>query len=107
MASDMVKCHRLQEETHCCHFIGYSLQLAARDLLYAPCHRKNNTCHELCYTSCEALDGKKNSLMGPPGGVDPVITDTGNFRNPSPQKINKIIIKFLNKGQTNNQLRKF
>ena len=29
----------VREETHCHHLIGYSFQLAARDLLYAPSHR--------------------------------------------------------------------
>ena len=29
-----------KEETHCCH-MGYSFQLAARDLLYAPSHYLN------------------------------------------------------------------
>ena len=28
-----------REETHCHQFMGYSLLLAARDLLYAPSHR--------------------------------------------------------------------
>ena len=35
--------------------MGYSFQLAAMILLYASCHRQNNTYHGICYTSCEAL----------------------------------------------------
>ena len=31
--------------------MGYSFQLAARVLLYAPSHRWDSTCHSLCYTS--------------------------------------------------------
>ena len=38
---------------------GYSFQLAARALLYAPSHN-------LCYTSCGALAGTRNSSMGLP-----------------------------------------
>ena len=33
------------------HHIGYSYQLTARVLLYAPSHRQDNTYHGLCYTS--------------------------------------------------------
>ena len=42
------------------------LSIRARDLLYAPSHRQDNTYHGLCYTSCGALGGKRNSSMGPP-----------------------------------------
>ena len=28
--------------------------------------------HELCYTSCSALAGMRNSSMGPPCGIDPM-----------------------------------
>ena len=48
-----------------CHHIGYSYRLAARDLLYAPSHRQDNTFHGLCYTSRGALAGTRNSSMGP------------------------------------------
>ena len=44
----------VRKETCCCH-IGYSYQLTARVLLYAPSHRQNNTYHSLCYTSFGAL----------------------------------------------------
>ena len=40
----------VRKET-CCRQIGYSYQLTARVLLYAPSHRQDNTYHGLCYTS--------------------------------------------------------
>ena len=55
----------VRKETCCCH-IGYSYQLTARVLLYAPSHRQDNTYHGLCYTSRGALAGTRNSSMGPP-----------------------------------------
>ena len=55
----------MRKETSCRH-IGYSYRLAARVLLYAPSHRQDNTYHGLCYTSCGALAGTRNSSMGPP-----------------------------------------
>ena len=65
MASDIWR-----EETHCCHYMGYFIWLAARDLLYPPSHRQNSTYHSLCYTSCGALVGTRNSSMGAPWGID-------------------------------------
>ena len=53
----------VRKETHC-HRIGYSFRLTARVLLYAPSHREDNTYHGLCYTSCGALAGTRNSLLG-------------------------------------------
>ena len=44
----------VRKETRCRH-IGYSYQLTARVLLYAPSHRQDNTYHGLCYTSRGAL----------------------------------------------------
>ena len=55
----------VRKEAHC-HHIGYSYRLTARVLLYAPSHRQDNTYHGLCYTSCGALAGTRNSSMGPP-----------------------------------------
>ena len=53
-----------REKTRCHHYMGYSFRLAARNLLYAPSHKQNNThCY---YTSCGALTGMRNSSMGPP-----------------------------------------
>ena len=49
----------------CCH-MGYSFRLTATVLLYAPSHRQDSTYHSLCYTSCGALAGTRNSSMGPP-----------------------------------------
>ena len=45
--------------------MGYSFQLTARVLLYAPSHRQDNTYHSLCYNSRGALAGTRNSSMGP------------------------------------------
>ena len=55
----------VRKETRCRH-IGYSFRLTARALLYAPSHRQDSTYHGLCYTSCGALVGMRNSSMGPP-----------------------------------------
>ena len=55
----------VRKETRCRH-IGYSYRLTARVLLYAPSHRQDNTYHGLCYTSCGALAGTRNSSMGLP-----------------------------------------
>ena len=55
----------VRKKTRCRH-IGYSFRLTARVLLYAPSHRQDNTYHGLCYTSCGALAGTRNSSMGPP-----------------------------------------
>ena len=49
----------VRKETHCRH-IGYSYQLTARVLLYAPSHTQDNTYHGLCYTSRGALAGTRN-----------------------------------------------
>ena len=50
----------VRKETRCRH-IGYSYQLTARVILYAPSHRQDNTYHGLCYTSRGALAGTRNS----------------------------------------------
>ena len=55
----------VRKETRCRH-IGYSFRLTARVLLYAPSHRQNITYHGLCYTSCGALAGTRNSSVGSP-----------------------------------------
>ena len=55
----------VRKETSC-HHMGYSFQLAARVLLYAPSLRQHSTYHSLCYTSLGALAGTRNSSMGPP-----------------------------------------
>ena len=66
----MVKDHS-REETHCNHYMGYSFQLAARDLLYAPSHIQDSTHCSLYYTSCGAMAGTRLSSMGLPWGIDP------------------------------------
>ena len=42
----------VRKETRCRH-IGYSFQLTARVLLYAPSHRQDSTYHGLCYAVVE------------------------------------------------------
>ena len=54
-----------REETRWRH-MGYVFRLAARVVLYASSHRQDNTHYNLCYTSCGALAGIRNSSMGPP-----------------------------------------
>ena len=39
-------------------------------------HPTDSTYHSLCYTSCGALAGKKNSSMVPPGAIDPTTYHT-------------------------------
>ena len=55
----------VRNKTRCSH-ICYSFRLTARVLLYAPSHRQGSTYHSLCYTSCGALAGTRNSSVGPP-----------------------------------------
>ena len=45
-----------------------TVQIAARDLLYAPSHRQDSTHHGLCYTSCGVLAITRNIWMAPCGG---------------------------------------
>ena len=54
-----------REETRCCH-MGYSFLLPARVLIYASFYIQDNSYDRLCYTSRGALDGTRNSSMGPP-----------------------------------------
>ena len=69
----MVKDHSDSEKGNPLPHIGYSLQLTGNVLLYAPSHRQDSTYHSLCYTSCGALAGTRNSSMGPPFRIDPTI----------------------------------
>ena len=48
------------EKNGCFHYMGYSFELAARDLSHAPSNRQDSTYHSLCYTSCGALAGMWN-----------------------------------------------
>ena len=54
----------VRKETRCRH-IGYSFQLTARVLLYAPSHRQDCIDHGLCYTSRGALAGTRTVLEMP------------------------------------------
>ena len=62
----------MRVETRCHHLMGYSFQLAVMDLLCAPSNRQDSTYHSLCYTSCGALAGTRNSSMSPPSEIDPM-----------------------------------
>ena len=60
----MVKDHSDSEKGNPLPPKGYSFQLTARVLLYAPSDRQDITYHGLCYTSHGALVGTRNSSMG-------------------------------------------
>ena len=47
---------------------GLLFPIAAKIILYASSHRQDNTYHS-CYTSRGALDGTRNSSMGPPSST--------------------------------------
>ena len=76
----------VRKETRCRH-IGYSYQLTARVLLYAPSHRQDNTYHGLCYTSHGALAGTRNSSMGPP--------HDGSIRRPAAPWANALPLSYV------------
>ena len=42
------------------------------NFIYAPSHIHESTCHGLCCASRRALAGVRNSLTGPPWGIDPM-----------------------------------
>ena len=77
----MVNNHSDSERGNICTHMGYSFRLAARVLLYAPSHRQDSTYHSLCYTSRGALDGTRNSSMGPPWRIDPTTHRTMSERS--------------------------
>ena len=62
----MAKDHWDSERGNRCRHMGYSFRLAERDHRYAPSHRQDTIYPYLCYTSCGALAGIRNSSMGPP-----------------------------------------
>ena len=67
MASDIwLRTILIVRKETCCRHMGYSYQLTARVLLYAPSHRQDSTYHGLCYTSRGALAETRNSSMGSP-----------------------------------------
>ena len=67
-----------------------SSKLSARVILYAQSHRQDSTYHSLCYTSCGALDGSRNSSMSPPWGIDPT-----TYRTNTEKLIAKQIANFI------------
>ena len=68
--------HMVKDLSDSCRQMGYSFRLAAKVLLYASSHRQDNTYHDLCYTSCGALAGTRNSSMGQPSDLTVVYTGT-------------------------------
>ena len=76
----------VRKETRCRH-IGCSYRLTARVLLYAPSHRQDNTYHGLCYTSCGALAGMRNSSIGPP--------HEGSIRRPIAPRANALSLSYV------------
>ena len=72
----------VRKETRCCH-IGYSFRLTARVLLYATSHRQDSAYHGLCYSSCGALAGMRNSSNGPPRRIDLTTHRTLSENRPS------------------------
>ena len=77
----MVKDHSDSKRRNCSCPMGYFFWLAARVLLYAPSHRQDSTYHGLYYTSRGAQTGTKNSSMGPPWRIDPLIHHTISERS--------------------------
>ena len=62
MASDIwLRTILIVRKETCCRHIGYSFRLTAWVLLYAPSHRQDSTYDSLCYTSCGALAGTRNT----------------------------------------------
>ena len=53
--------------------MGYSVLLAARVILYAPCHIQDSTCHGLCYISRGALAGTRNGSTMKDRSDDPLL----------------------------------
>ena len=88
MVSDIwLRTTQIVREETCCRHIGYSYWLTARVLLYAPSHRQDNTYHSLCYTSCGALAGTRNSSMGPP--------HEGSIRRPTAPWANALPLSYV------------
>ena len=64
------------EETWCCHYMGYSFWLAARNFyMHHPIERIAHTSY-LCYISRGALAGIRNSSMCPLSEIDPMTHHT-------------------------------
>ena len=56
----------MKDKFHCCHFMGYSFQLAASNLLLA------YSTDSICFTSHGALAVFRNSSVDLPWGIDPM-----------------------------------
>ena len=62
----MVKDHLDSERGNPLPPHGLLFSIDSNIFLYAPSHRQDNSYQGLCYTSCGALAGTRNSSMGPP-----------------------------------------
>ena len=61
--------------------MGYYFWLAARDILYVPSHRQDNTYHSFCYTSRGSLARTRNISMGSHWRMDPTTHRTMSERS--------------------------
>ena len=59
--------------------------------LYAPSHRQDITYHVLCYTSCGALAGTRNSSMGSPheGSIHHTMSERSYHGSTSHSRLNE------------------
>ena len=62
----MVKNHSDSERGNPLLQHGLLFPISSKGSLYAPSHKQDSTTHSLCYTSCGALAGARNSSMDPP-----------------------------------------
>ena len=49
---------------------GQLISITSKGSFICIAHKQDNTYHGLCYTSCGALAGTRNSSMGPPWRID-------------------------------------
>ena len=77
----MVKDHSDSERGNPLPPHGLLFPINKRVILYAPSHRQDSTYHGLWYTSHEALDGTRDSSMGPPWRIDPTTHRTMSERS--------------------------
>ena len=75
----MVKDHSDSERVNLLPPHRLLFPISTRVLLYAPSHRQDSTYHGLCYISCGALAGTRNSSMGPPHGATSPINSKEYF----------------------------
>ena len=69
----MVKDHSVNEWGNLLPPHGLNFLISSKGSFIYIIHWQDNTYHSLCYTSCGALAGTRNSSMGPPWGIDPAI----------------------------------